>query len=492
MSNLSELLPAGSSVKSSDFVAQGTLSSGLAVALRSDGKVEAIAQTNHVETLGNSASSGSGNKQYVVAAFDPSQNRFLIAYSEYGSNNYGKLVTASVSGSTLTFGNEYNYYSGAINSSVGLVYVPSISKCVLAYKDVNNKGRAGVVTISGSGDPTLSGGTSQFANYIYALRYDVCYDASSGNVFFAYTDGGGDLTGVVGSISGSTFTYGSTVVKANSGTSNYVRCATATGGQVAVVYARTNNITYTTIANISGTSLTWATSDVSTMTVDADSWDFCYDTTANKAVFFGANAGNNYYPAYRIGTISGTGTGASISWSGPTVIESNSRFLERIVYIPVSNSYAVWYRTGSNTYQVLGATLSGTTLSFPLASKVMTTVSNIYQVATAGNTTQSSDNVAAFVITLASGNTVRRMYGASFSPAYTSTNVTSFIGITDQAISSAATGKVVCKGGAITNGNLSLVTNSVYYVQDNGTISTSSTSTKAGTALSSTSLLITG
>ena len=42
MSNLSELLPAGAGAKSASFVASGTLGSGVTVALKADGTVEAI------------------------------------------------------------------------------------------------------------------------------------------------------------------------------------------------------------------------------------------------------------------------------------------------------------------------------------------------------------------------------------------------------------------------------------------------------------------
>jgi hypothetical protein len=48
MSNLSELLPAGAGAKSADFVASGTLGSGVTVALKSDGTVEAVAETVRV------------------------------------------------------------------------------------------------------------------------------------------------------------------------------------------------------------------------------------------------------------------------------------------------------------------------------------------------------------------------------------------------------------------------------------------------------------
>jgi hypothetical protein len=113
----------------------------------------------------------------------------------------------------------------------------------------------------------------------------------------------------------------------------------------------------------------------------------------------------------------------------------------------------------------------------------MTSVSSTYMPAVAANTTQSSANVAAFVHNLANNIT----YGASFTPTYTSTNVSSFVGITDAAISSAASGSVTIKGGISTNVS-SLTPNQNYYVQANGTLSTTTSSVLAGKALSSTSI----
>ena len=493
MSNLSELLPTGGGQNVVDFVANGTLPNGAAVGLKSDGTIEAIAQTNNVETLGTAASSGSTNKQRIVASFDPSENLFLVAYSDY-NNNYGYLITASVSGSTLTFNSTpYAYYSGTIDTNVGLAYVPTDQRTCLVYENVNGRGRAGMVSINSSGVPFLNG-SYQMPEYIYAIRYDVCYDATSGNLFFAYTEGSGDLIGVVGSISGNVISYGTEVIKANTRVSRYVRCVATTGSQIAVVYDKGtapsgSGTTYATIATISGTSFTWGTSDVLIMPGGTDSWDFVYDTTASKLVFLGTDAGNSYYPSYRVGTISGTGTGASVSWSTTTVVESGTRYQERIGYIPASNSYAVWYKTASNTYQVLGATLSGTTLTFPLAAKVMVNFpTNTFHVGIAVDTTQI--NVAAFAVNLAgAGNSSRLMYGASFSPAYTSTNVSSFIGITAEAISNAATGPVNVYGG-INTAQTGLTIASDYYVQEGGTLSTASASPaiKVGQAVSATTI----
>ena len=75
--------------------------------------------------------------------------------------------------------------------------------------------------------------------------------------------------------------------------------------------------------------------------------------------------------------------------------------------------------------------------------------------------------------------------------AYTINLNENFIGIADAAISDTATGSVTIKGGIATNTSLPTLTpNSVYYVQGDGTISTTSTSpaVRLGKALSSTSI----
>ena len=82
MSNLSELLPAGSSVKSADFVAQGTLASGVTVALRSDGKVEAISVGTQV--IGSTTDIDTGNTRFISGCYDTTNNKVVVAYADLG------------------------------------------------------------------------------------------------------------------------------------------------------------------------------------------------------------------------------------------------------------------------------------------------------------------------------------------------------------------------------------------------------------------------
>ena len=78
----------------------------------------------------------------------------------------------------------------------------------------------------------------------------------------------------------------------------------------------------------------------------------------------------------------------------------------------------------------------------------------------------------------------------AFTYQFASTNLTSsnFLGISDAAISSAASGNITMKGGIASTGLSSLTPGSDYYVQDDGTITTVTSDVKAGKALSTTAI----
>ena len=115
MSNLSELLPTGGGQNSVEFVASGTLASGQTVALKTDGKVEAIASDaiSVPQAVGASSVYESANSQHNAVAYDSTNNKLLIVYRDAGNSNYGTAVVATLSGSTLTYGTPVVFYSGS-------------------------------------------------------------------------------------------------------------------------------------------------------------------------------------------------------------------------------------------------------------------------------------------------------------------------------------------------------------------------------------------
>ena len=114
-------------------------------------------------------------------------------------------------------------------------------------------------------------------------------------------------------------------------------------------------------------------------------------------------------------------------------------------------------------------------------------MSNLSELLPAGAGAKSASFVASG--TLGSGVTVALKADGTVEAA--SANYTSFIGITDQAIANTATGAVIVQGG-VSEKVTGLTTGSDYYVQDDGSLSTTVSSVPAGRALSSTSILLEG
>jgi len=96
MSNLSELLPTGGGQNAVEFVADGNLSNGQAVGLKTNGQVEAIATVNNSqyipwspETQFNAASTQGTSVEYNPL----DSTRFVVGYN---SGSGPKLVVGTV------------------------------------------------------------------------------------------------------------------------------------------------------------------------------------------------------------------------------------------------------------------------------------------------------------------------------------------------------------------------------------------------------------
>ena len=96
-----------------------------------------------------------------------------------------------------------------------------------------------------------------------------------------------------------------------------------------------------------------------------------------------------------------------------------------------------------------------------------------------------------FVITWrrGSGSTVADVYSSTYKVQTTTTTADKYIGIAQSTVADGAAIKVDTFG-ATNNNQSSLSAGTTYYVQNDGSIGTTSTSTKAGMALSATKLLI--
>ena len=151
MTNLSDLLPAGSGAKSATFTASGNLATGETVALQSDGTVIAVSETSaSTGSVTNFDSGTAQTYQTQSVVYDVSQNKILITYADQGNSSYITGVVGTVSGTSISFGTPTVIDSSGVNASAS-VYCPDISKtCCFFKKSSNNYTEAKVITISGT------------------------------------------------------------------------------------------------------------------------------------------------------------------------------------------------------------------------------------------------------------------------------------------------------------------------------------------------------
>jgi len=445
MSNLSELLPAGSSVKSANFVAQGTLASGVTVALRSDGKVEAVSATGGGPSAGTPVVYEAANSFNFGAAFDSNSNKVVIAYGDQGNSGYGTAIVGTVSGSSISFGSPVVFESANTFYSV-VTFDSNANKVAISYMDGGNSnyGTSIVGTVSGTsisfGSPAVFESATTY--YIFST-----FDSSNNKIVIAYQDAGNSAhgTAVVGTISGTSISFGTPVVYEAATVRFAAITFDSSNNKIVIGYRDDGNSSHGTaiVGTVSGTSISFGTPAVF-LTQRADVFGAVFDSSANKVVIVFQDPNNSDAGTAVVATVSGT----NISFG--SLVTFGPAYDTKATFDSNANVVVVSYKNPASPYSgsfIIG-TVSGTSISFGSAT--------IFETGNTDFIETTFDSNANKVVTCYRDQGDSN-YGKAVVLAAADTNASSFIGITDQAISSAATGKVVCKGGAITNTGLAAV-----------------------------------
>jgi len=455
MSNLSELLPAGGGGKNVNFVASGTLANGQAVALKTDGTVEAVQLVS--QNVGTASVFESASVAHIDAVYDSSNNKVVIAYQDKGNSNYGTAVVGTVSGTTISFGTPVVFDS--VNSTqMACTFDSNANKVVIAYRDSSNsqKGTAIVGTVSGT---SISFGTEVIFENSNTQSISITFDSSNNKVVIAYKDfyNSSYGTAIVGTVSGTSISFGSAVVFESASTTDTATTFDSSNNKIVIAYADGGNVGYGTaiVGTVSGTSISFGTAVV----FDSVATTFTtatFDSNENKIVI-----------AYRNGTTSakavvGTVSGTSISFGTAVTIDTGDTYYLSATFNTNVNQVVIAYNSYDNTQdRVIAGTVSGTSISFetPLGFTSSTLSHNSAVYNSAGNN-----------VVIAYLDEANSSYGTGVVYTTSATNSADFIGISDAAISDTASGSVTIKGGISTNVT-GLTPNALYYVQGDGSIS---------------------
>ena len=383
----------------------------------------------------------SGSTVYQVAEYDASNNKVVIAYSDYGNSDQGTAIVGTVSGDSISFGSETIFNSGTTHD-IGIAYDSANSKIIVAYDDASNYGygKAKVGTVSGTSisfgsEVTFSGVGSNANDYI-----DAIYDSANGKVVITYRDHSNSYkaTAIVGTVSGTSISFGAATAFGGLETIDGTYYG-APGLQLKTAYDSANGkvvVSYNKIikvGTVSGTSISFGSGVVNTVpTSDAGRGNIIYDSDAQKVIITYRDYGNSNRGSLVVGTVSGT----SITLDSPIVFANTQ----------INDATALVYDS-SNKKSVIAY--------------------------------QDSDN---------------NSYGTAvvFSPRTMSTNLTAenYIGISNGAYTNGQTATIQVTG-SVDDAQSGLTAGQAYYVQDDGTLGESG-SVFAGTSVSASKIIVKG
>lgn len=502
MSNLSELIPAGGGAKEFSAVASGALSNGQTVALKADGTVEAVAETTVSPSmpLGTQTEFAPRHSVLNKIVADPhNSNRWIIVWADDDGSEDVLVRIITLSGTTWTLSSEINMgLSGSVSRTPTVAWdKATANKIVITYNNSSNDGSAKVGTISGSaGSESISFGAEHTFTtqtmYWYSRNPPqlLCLD-NSGNylqIFRGSTGYGTAVYGIILQAPSTTVTSGSEATLTTTAKDGASSASIVPTDSTKVIFAYLENTQEKPAIkqlSISGTSITVGSENLGP-TLTADEGFSLTAMDATKIVMITSTNGTKY-PAYQILTNSS----GSFSFGTLTVITSTRSF-----YVNASNNlsgdssiFITSYVNSSGTRYArakVGTINAGiSSISFNTETQLSTTVFSNY-----ADIAQQSDSSGtfAFVFERTGADKSFIVLGQT---GGTSTNSADFIGITQEAISDTATGKVTPQGGVNTSVS-SLTIGTDYYVQADGTISATVSSVPAGRALSTTSILLEG
>jgi len=287
----------------------------------------------------------SANAYFISSTYDSTNNRIIIAYNDSGNSNYGTAIVGTVSGTSISFGTAV-VFEAANSYYMSAAFDSTNNRVIIGYSDVGNSfyGTVVVGTVSGT---SISFGSPTVFESAGVGWVSVTYDSISNRVVIAYRDNDNSYygTSIVGTVSGTSISFGSAVVFQSSW-SNYISSTyDSTNNRVVIAFQNFSSSYYGTavVGTVSGTSISFGTAVVfesaATTYISAT-----FDSTNNRVVIAYVDDGNSGYGTAIVGTVSGT----SISFSTAIVFASAVTTYTVATYDSIDDRTVFSYPDGSN------------------------------------------------------------------------------------------------------------------------------------------------
>ncbi len=481
-----------------DGFSNGAITKGKPVVMQADGDVAQAKETSSSITFaqGSATELEEGWIDQRLISYDVNENKFLVTYRDQDNSSHGYCKVLSVSGTTVSYGSQSSAFNSSSTNIIDSVYDPESGNHVIFYQNGSSQYGYGVVA-SISGTSVTFGTPVAFNSANTHYRGTCYYDSTNKKVVWvggAFESGAYALKSIVATVSGTSITFG-TISDSGVSSSDYYSSAYDTNSSIGVyAYSNSSSDGYIGTLSISGTSITWNTpvnfngSDNVQQKFDS----MGYDSVNKKIVHFFKDSGTSSLQAI-VGTVSGTSI--SFGTKVQAVSTADGGNTDNMATIgTLQGVMALVYRdarsgSGNGYLRYLQGTVSGTSISFAGGvlldgtnteeSPAIAYDSNNYGIVTSYSDISTHDLWALAVTP--SGNVV--------SGNLTATN---YLGIASDTVANNENATIQTQG-AVNPDQSNLTAGQLYYVQTDGTLSTTagSPSVIAGIATSATTLLVT-
>ena len=177
--------------------------------------------------------------------YDSFNQKVVVVYEDTNNSNYGTAKVGTVTGTSISFGGSTVFRTVAVNY-LEAVFDPDNNVVVVVFQDDGGSDYGIAIAGTVSGTSISFPGSAVTFSSVYSQDFGVAYDTSNQRLVIAYYAYTGLTKGhaVVGSISGTTITFGS-VVEFLNGRAFYNRAAyDSTLNQVVLAYKDFTNSSY--------------------------------------------------------------------------------------------------------------------------------------------------------------------------------------------------------------------------------------------------------
>jgi hypothetical protein len=304
----------------------------------SDGRVIVGAVSGNTIIFGNQVSYNAGSNSSDVTVMALSPSKYVVAWSDESNSGYG---TAKV-GTLPSLGLAAVFNPAATSQHIATAKLTD-SKFVVAYSDgIASYGTVRVGQVSGT---SITWGNEYVFN-LAATDYVSVAALTDSKFVVAYRNGGDANHGTakVGQVSGTSINDWGSVTVFNAAATDYVSVAALTDSQFVVAYRNGGDANHGTaiVGQVSGTSISYGSAAVFNAADTA--FASVAALTDRKLVVAYTDLGNSYYGTVRVGQVSGT----SIIWDEYEYVFNPATTYDGSIAILSDTDFVVAYQDGGN------------------------------------------------------------------------------------------------------------------------------------------------